>query len=140
MTTRLYHDDAYLTQFKARTVKQFHYKDWIAVVLDRTAFYPTSGGQPCDWGTLGARRVVDVLEREDVTVLHLLEAPLNDPPAEVSCEVDWDRRFDHMQQHTGQHILSQAFLQIAEAETVSFHLGIESSTIDLAGPRGLFSG
>ena len=138
MTKRLFYDDAYLTRFKARVIEQIPYQDQFAVVLDQTAFYPTSGGQPFDQGVLGEAEVVDVLVREsDDTVLHLLEAPLADRPAQVVGEIDWDRRFDHMQQHTGQHILSQAFLQVAQAETVSFHLGTESATIDLSGPRQL---
>jgi alanyl-tRNA synthetase len=136
MTKRLYYDDAYLTQFKAHVIEQGPYEDRFAVVLDQTAFYPTSGGQPFDQGVLDDAKVVDVLvdEKED-RVLHVLETPLSSTSAEVLGVIDWERRFDHMQQHTGQHILSQAFVEIAEAETVSFHLGIESATIDLAGAR-----
>jgi alanyl-tRNA synthetase len=136
MTKRLYYDDAYLTQFKARVIEQSPYKDRFAVVLDQTAFYPTSGGQPFDQGVLDGVKVVDVLvdENED-RVLHVLTAPVAEPPAEVLGEIDWDRRFDHMQQHTGQHILSQAFIEVAQAETVSFHLGADSATIDVAGAR-----
>jgi alanyl-tRNA synthetase len=136
MTKRLYYDDAYLTQFKARVIEQSPYKDRFAVVLDQTAFYPTSGGQPFDQGMLDGVNVVDVLvdENED-RVLHVLTAPVAEPPAEVLGEIDWDRRFDHMQQHTGQHILSQAFIEVAQAETVSFHLGADSATIDVAGAR-----
>lgn len=138
MTKRLYYDDAYLTQFQANVLEKFSYKEQFAVVLDQTAFYPTSGGQPFDRGTLNGVEVVDVVVRENGnTVLHILQAPLNDRRAKVLGEVDWDRRFDHMQQHTGQHILSQAFIQVARAETVSFHLGAESATIDLAGLRHL---
>ncbi len=138
MTERLYYSDAYLARFRARVVEQFPYQDLFAAVLDRTAFYPTSGGQPFDRGVLDGREVVDVLVREeDDAVLHLLETPQANLPAEVIGEIDWDRRFDHMQHHTGQHILSQAFLQIAQAGTVSFHLGAESATIDLASPRQL---
>jgi alanyl-tRNA synthetase len=89
---------------------------------------------------LAGVEVVDVLMRENGdTVLHLLDAPFTGQPAEIVGEIDWDRRFDHMQQHTGQHILSQAFIQIACAQTVSFHLGAESVTIDLIGPRPLSS-
>jgi alanyl-tRNA synthetase len=135
MTERLYYDDAYLTRFTARVVEGFAFQDRFAAVLDRTAFYPTSGGQPFDRGILGGVQVVDVLVREsDDAVLHLLDAPLADQLAEIVGEIDWERRFDHMQQHTGQHILSQAFLQVAQAQTVAFHLGSESATVDLAGP------
>jgi alanyl-tRNA synthetase len=131
MTIRLYYDDAYLARFTARVIEQYSRQDKWAVVLDRTAFYPTSGGQPFDRGILGGQPVLDVLLREtDGEVLHLLESELE--PGEVGGEIDWERRFDHMQQHTGQHILSQAFMQVAQAETVSFHLSAESSTIDLA--------
>jgi len=138
MTKRLYYDDAYVTHFAARLVEQIPYGDRFAVVLDQTAFYPTSGGQPFDLGILGGGKVVDVLVRErDDAVLHLLAAPLTGQLDEIFGEIDWDRRFDHMQQHTGQHVLSQAFLQVAQAETVSFHLGTESSTIDLICPRQL---
>lgn len=138
MTKRLYYDDAYQTRFEARVVEQIPHKRRFALVLDQTAFYPTSGGQPFDQGTLGGVNVVDVLVRgNDETVLHILEAPLAEQPAEIIGEIDWDRRFDHMQQHTGQHIVSQAFLQVAQAETVSFHLGAESATIDLEAPRQL---
>ncbi len=134
MTERLYYDDAYLTRFTARVVEGFAFQDWFAVVLDRTAFYPTSGGQPFDRGILGGVQVVDVLVRDsDDAVLHLLDAPLADELTEIVGEIDWERRFDHMQQHTGQHILSQAFLQVAQAQTVAFHLGSESATVDLAG-------
>jgi alanyl-tRNA synthetase len=137
MTERLYYDDAYLTRFEARVVEQFTYKDRFTVVLDRTTFYPTSGGQPFDRGVLGGVEVVDVLVREtDGAILHLLNAALSDQP-EILGEIDWERRFDHMQQHTGQHILSQVFVQIAQAETVGFHLGTKSATIDLAGSRQL---
>jgi alanyl-tRNA synthetase len=140
MTRRLYYDDAYLTRFKGHVLEQFSFDDKFGVVLDQTAFYPTSGGQPFDCGILGGVKVVDVVVREsDDAVLHILEAPLNDQPAAVLGEIDWGRRFDHMQQHTGQHILSQAFLHVAQAETVSFHLGAQSATIDLSGPRHLSS-
>ncbi len=135
MTKRLYYDDAYLARFTARVVEQYSHQDKWAVVLDRTAFYPTSGGQPFDRGTLGGQQILDVLLQEpDGEVLHLLEFGLKS--SEVNGEIDWERRFDHMQQHTGQHILSQAFIKIAQAETVSFHLGIESATIDLTPPAG----
>jgi alanyl-tRNA synthetase len=142
MTTRLYYDDPYLTRFTAHVVEQFSYQDRFALVLDRTAFYPTSGGQPFDQGVLDGIAVVDVLVREsDGAVLHLLKTPrpgeTGEVSGEVSGEIDWGRRFDHMQQHTGQHILSQAFMQAAQAETVSFHLSAASATIDLDGPRQL---
>jgi alanyl-tRNA synthetase len=109
-----------------------------AVILDRSAFYPDSGGQPADRGTLNHVQVIDVIVREaDGEVLHVLSAPIETD--RVSGSIDLSRRFDFMQQHTGQHILSQAFIQVAEAETVSFHLSdvttdpltIDLNTIDL---------
>jgi alanyl-tRNA synthetase len=100
-----------------------------AVTLDRTCFYPASGGQPADTGALNGARVVDV-QTQGGAILHILEGELAEGAARG--EIDWARRFDHMQQHTGQHILSQAFLRAAEAETVSFHLSPDSVTIDLA--------
>jgi alanyl-tRNA synthetase len=104
------------------------------VILDRTAFYPTSGGQPSDRGHLSGVPVLGAEVREpDGAVVHILAAPL--PDDEVTGEIDWPRRFDHMQQHTGQHLLSAACEQLLDADTVSFHLGAEVSTIDLNVPR-----
>jgi alanyl-tRNA synthetase len=104
------------------------------VILDRTAFYPTSGGQPFDRGTLCDVEVTGVEVREsDGAVVHVLGDEL--ATDQVVGEVDWDRRFDHMQQHTGQHILSAACEQLLDADTVSFHLGTEICTIDLAVAR-----
>jgi alanyl-tRNA synthetase len=130
MTRRLYYDDAYTTAFTARVTGRLTVDDHPAAVLDCTYFYPASGGQPADGGTIAGVEVVDVLPRkEDGAVLHLLAADV--PGDRVECCVDWERRFDHMQHHTGQHILTRAFIQIAGADTVGFHLGEESVTIDL---------
>ena len=130
MTERLYYSDAYRTTFDARVVERLTLAGSPAVVLDRTAFYPTSGGQPHDTGTLNGVAVVEVVEREvDHAVIHRLGAPVTGD--DVHGAVDWPRRFDHMQQHTGQHILSQACVQTADADTVSFHLSGDYSTIDL---------
>ncbi len=133
MTDRLYYNDAYLRTFDASVQRV----DGDAVILDRTAFYPTSGGQPFDTGTLGGARVVDVIDLEDGTIAHVLDvrADLGRPLTvgqSVHGEIDWARRFDHMQQHSGQHVLSAAFDRTFEVRTVSFHLGGEASTIDLA--------
>jgi len=130
MTERLYYHDPYVTTFEAYVVKHIRADDRLAVVLDRTFFYPTSGGQPCDKGTINGVQVEDVSIREqDGAVLHLLADEIwND---QVHAEIDWPRRFDHMQQHTGQHILSAAFIKVAQAETIGFHLGAEVTTIDL---------
>jgi alanyl-tRNA synthetase len=138
MTTRLYYHDAYLTSFTAHVLELGIYEGRTSVVLDQTGFYPTSGGQPFDKGFLAGEPVMDVVLREgDDAVLHILEGPWVDKPREVIGEIDWQRRFDHMQQHTGQHILSQAFIQVADAATVAFHLGTESATVDLEGGHRL---
>jgi len=129
MTERLYYTDSYLTEFQARVTDAS--PDRMRIYLDRTAFYPTSGGQPFDLGTLGGIPVTEIADDDD-RIAHLLSAPLIGN--EVSCEIDWDRRFDHMQQHTGQHLLSSVFIEVIGAPTVSFHLGAESATIDLGCP------
>ena len=131
MTTRLYYTDSMLRSFDATVVSCDRRADRIEVVLDRTTFYPTSGGQPFDTGTLGPARVLDVVDREDGEIAHIVSEPLA-IGQRVAGEVDWPRRFDHMQQHTGQHILSAAFDRVFGVRTVSFHLGSETSTIDLA--------
>ena len=114
--------------FEARVIECVAADGGFDVVLDRTAFYATSGGQPHDTGTLGSQPVRDVVD-EDGVLRHRVTARLD---GAVSGEIEWSRRFDHMQQHTGQHILSQAFIQVAVAETVSFHLGTDRVTIDLS--------
>ncbi|MGD1996588.1 MAG: DHHA1 domain-containing protein [Anaerolineae bacterium] len=127
---RLYYADPYLTQFEARVVERLRWEDLPAVVLDRTAFYPASGGQPSDQGSLCDVPVVDVdLRDSDGAVIHLLGEDLAGD--RVTGVVDWDRRFDHMQQHTGQHLLSAACERLLDADTISFHLGSEACTIDL---------
>jgi len=109
MTERLYYSDPYLKEFTARVVR----KTAQGVVLDRTAFFPTGGGQPCDLGTLNGVEVTDVIEvGEDV--VHAVAQPLE---GELRGVIDWERRRDHMQQHHGQHLLSEAFLQVARAQT-----------------------
>ena len=138
MTTRLYYDDPYLAAFDATVVAVEPRDDRLMVALDRTAFYPTSGGQPFDTGTLGGLRVVDVVDGDDGAVAHVLSqepgAGSQGPRAgeRVHGTIDWPRRFDHMQQHTGQHVLSAAFERLFRVRTVSFRLGADASTIDLA--------
>jgi len=131
MTERLYYADSSLISFDATVVSSEPDGDRAIVVLDRTAFYPSSGGQPFDTGALGGARVVDVVDREDGTIAHVLDRGLA-PGASVRGDIDWPRRLDHMQQHTGQHVLSAAFDRLHGVRTVSFHLGAETSTIDLA--------
>lgn len=132
MTERLYYSDPYVAEFEATVVAITpHASGQTAVTLDRTAFYPTSGGQPFDVGSLDAVRVVDVIEADDGEILHVLEGRLTEG-SRVAGRIDWARRFDHMQQHTGQHILSAAFDHLLNTRTESFHLGAESATIDLS--------
>ena len=105
-----------------------------ALVLDRTVFYPEGGGQPCDLGTIGGVSVADVQERAG-EILHVLTEPLPEGPGLVFCRIDGERRRDHMEQHTGQHLLSSTVLRLAGGPTVSFHLGQEYSTIDVDLPE-----
>ena len=130
MTERLYHTDAFLTEFDATVSGVGQHENRVAVSLDRTAFYPTSGGQPHDTGQLSGIPVLDVVEREDGSILHVVDGQLA-PGQAVRGVVDWARRFDHMQQHTGQHILSAAFDRLWKARTVGFHLGAVVSSLDL---------
>jgi alanyl-tRNA synthetase len=126
MTERLYYRDCYLREFSARVVDTA--ENGRRVYLDRTAFYPTSGGQPFDAGSLGGVPVRDVIDEED-RIAHVMEAPV--PVGEVQGLVDWERRYDHMQQHTGQHLLSAVLEELFKIRTVSFHLGSDVSTIDV---------
>jgi alanyl-tRNA synthetase len=137
-TRRLFHEDARLCEFEAEVLEVRPADgDGLLVRLDATAFYATSGGQPHDTGRLAGWPVVDVAAADDDALWHRLARPPagNPTPAvgdRVTGILDWARRFDHMQQHTGQHVLSQAFVETARAETVSFHLGQDSVTIDLS--------
>ena len=129
MTERIYYTEPSCRSFEA-TVSRFVERDGRpAVVLNRTAFYPTSGGQPFDTGHLGSADVVETIDDGD-DIVHVVSAPIA-ADAPVRGEIDWTRRFDHMQQHTGQHVLSAAFDRIFENRTTSFHMGVETSTIDL---------
>jgi len=128
VTERIYYTDSYATEFRAAVVDAT--PDHLGIYLDRTAFYPTSGGQPHELGTINGIEISEVMDEADGRVAHLLSAPLE--ASDVECRIDWARRFDHMQQHTGQHLLSAVLLELFGAQTVSFHLGAESSTIDIA--------
>jgi alanyl-tRNA synthetase len=131
MTERLYYTDSYLRDFPAHIVAAS--ADGTTIYLDRTAFYPTSGGQPYDIGSIAGIPVVDVVDEEQ-RIAHRLAAPVEHAvDRDVQCEVDWGRRFDHMQQHSGQHLLSAVFEELFGLKTVSFHLSAESSTIDVEG-------
>lgn len=129
-TKRLYYDDPRCRAFDAVVTRAFEHGGRAAVVLDRTAFYPTSGGQPFDTGRLSGVDVVDTIDLGD-EVAHVLAGPIGEG-ASVRGEIDWARRSDHMQQHTGQHILSAAFERLFGNPTVGFHMGADASTIDLA--------
>jgi alanyl-tRNA synthetase len=127
MTQRLYYNDSYLAEFTAKVVAV----EGERVYLDRTAFYPTSGGQPHDLGELSGAKVVNVVDEEH-RIAHLLNAPSAlTPGAEVACRIEWVRRFDFMQQHTGQHLLSAIFEELFGHKTVSVHFGDAYSTLDL---------
>ncbi|MGE3277437.1 MAG: DHHA1 domain-containing protein [Vicinamibacterales bacterium] len=130
MTTRLYYTEPYLADFDAVVTSCTAADGGWLVQLDQTAFYPTSGGQPFDTGQLGEAVVLDVQDADDGAVVHRVDRAL-EPGATVRGRIDWRRRFDHMQQHTGQHVLSAAFDGLVGARTESFHLGATSSTIDL---------
>ncbi len=129
MTERLYYTDPYLTEFDAEVLRVEVHEGRPAAVLDRTAFYPTSGGQPFDTGRLNTAAIIDVVDGDDGVIRHVFEGSIE--PGPVRGTIDWSRRFEHMQQHTGQHLLSAAFERVAGARTESFHLGTIESTIDL---------
>jgi alanyl-tRNA synthetase len=130
MTDRLYYHDARLCTFTAKVLEA--QDDGRRVYLDRTAFYPTSGGQPHDHGTLGGVPVIDVMDEEDRVAHVLAQAVPATVESMVEGRVDWVRRFDHMQQHTGQHLLSAVIEDLYGMPTLSFHLGQEISTIDIS--------
>ncbi len=131
MTERLYYHDSFLREFDAQVLACEPEGERWKILLDRTAFYPTSGGQPHDLGKLGGAPVIEVADAEE-KVVHYTSAAVAVGP--VHAEIDWGRRIDHMQQHTGQHLLSAAFIELFNFPTVSFHLGREVSTIDLNAP------
>ena len=129
MTAKLFYQDPYITTFIAQKLMQSTDDVGQYIVLDQTAFYPTGGGQPHDTGTLNGVNVIDVIEI-DGEIRHYVDTTLPESE-EVRGKIDWERRYDHMQQHAGQHILSAAFEDQVGYQTVSFHLGQEICTIDL---------
>src|SRR3954454_3985735 len=132
VTERLYYCDSHLIEFGAGVVDVTdRVSGWTAVVLDRTAFYPTGGGQPSDTGTLNGARVVECIDDGDKGVLHVVQGMMPARGAVVKGRVDWSRRLDHMQQHTGQHILSQAFVNLFNAQTKSFRVLEDACEIDV---------
>jgi alanyl-tRNA synthetase len=132
-TARLYYEDSRLLEFDARVIGLSELDDGqIAVTLDRTAFYPTGGGQPTDTGTLGDARVVDCIDVESDGVLHVIQGPAPEIGDAIHGKIDWLRRLDHLQQHTGQHILSASFVQLFDAPTLSFRMLDQECEIDVA--------
>jgi alanyl-tRNA synthetase len=140
-TRRLYYDDAFQDNFTAEVLSCKPLADPLAgqdatcwgVLLDQTHLYPASGGQPNDLGKLGEANVLDVRDLENDDILHVVDRPV--PAGRIDGCIDWPRRFDHMQQHTGQHLLSAVFQERFGLPTVSFHLGESACTIDLRGPQ-----
>lgn len=129
MTKKLYYDSAYIREWETRITRKVEREEGTYIVLEETAFYPHGGGQPCDLGWIDAIPVLDVV-LEEGEILHKVE---RFPEKEaVNCRLDWDRRFDHMQHHSGQHLLSAMCLEVCQAETLSFHLGQDYATIDVA--------
>ncbi len=127
-TARLYYDDPYLINFTARIIQTLPIGEKYGLVLDRTAFYPESGGQPSDTGHIGGIPVLHVTE-ENGQIRHMVERlPCG---TAVECSIDWQRRLDHMQQHTGQHIVSACFASLYNGDTDSFHLGRDSVSIEI---------
>ena len=135
MTNRLYYDNAYLTEFDARVLDCRPNGEHYDVLLDESAFYPTSGGQPYDTGVLGDARVLDV-NVDEGNVWHTLSHPL--PVGEtVHGQIDWPRRFDHMQQHAGDHMIASALHRLMGGVTIGLHISDDVSTIDVAMPEGM---
>ena len=135
LTEHLYYHDSFLYNFEARVLESVELEGRTAVVLDRTAFYPTSGGQVHDTGKLVLEdaaeiAVTEVAEDEEGKIFHFISAPVVEQQS-IRGLIDSARRRDHMQQHSGQHVLSAAFIRLFDAPTVSFHMGTESCTIDL---------
>ena len=135
MTERLYYDNAYLTQFDALVLECRPNGEKFDVMLDRSAFYPTSGGQPFDTGKLGNADVIDV-NVTDGEVWHTVTAPLAVGES-VHGSIDWARRFDHMQQHAADHMIAGALHRLMGGVTIGLHVSDEISTIDVAMPEGV---
>ena len=131
-TKKLYYEDSHLKEFTATVTGCEAVKGGFAVTLDATAFYPTGGGQECDLGTLGGANVLDVKERGE-EIIHLCDAPL-EVGTVVAGRIDWERRFDHMQQHSGEHLVMGQIYKKFGYHNIGFHMGEHLVTIDLDGP------
>jgi len=127
-TEKLYYADAFLKEFTANVLECTDWKGKPALVLNRTAFYPEGGGQPADHGTINGVSVLDVHEKDGV-VFHIVEKPVENVE-NVLCRIDWNRRFDHMQQHSGEHIISGILCEMFHCDNVGFHMGADTVTID----------
>jgi alanyl-tRNA synthetase len=127
-TKKLYFDDPYQVEFNSKVLKKISRHDKPAVILEQTCFYPESGGQPADKGSINGIEVTDVIE-EDGNIIHLLDRKVESDV--IQGKLDWEIRFDHMQQHAGQHVLSQSFYELTRGETLSFHMGEENSTVEI---------
>ncbi len=127
-TEKLYYADAFLKEFTANVLECADWKGKPALVLDRTAFYPEGGGQPADHGTINGVAVLDVHEKDGV-VFHIVEKPVENVENAL-CRIDWKRRFDHMQQHSGEHIISGILCEMFHCDNVGFHMGADTVTID----------
>ena len=127
-TIKLYYEDVFARQFDAAVTSCERGKNGWAVVLDRTAFYPEGGGQPADHGTLGGVNVLDVHEKNGV-ITHTCDGPLTVGET-VRGAIDWARRFDHMQQHSGEHIVSGMLCSAYHCDNTGFHLGADTVIID----------
>lgn len=131
MTEKWYETKPYTTAWSTDITSIKEQEDHVLVTLRETAFYPEGGGQPSDYGTINGMNVLDVFEQDDEVYHKLQQAP---DQKEANCQIDWARRLDHMQHHTGQHLLSAVCIELYDAHTVSFHLGTDTVTIDLAVP------
>jgi alanyl-tRNA synthetase len=128
MNKRIYFDDPYQVEFESKIIDRVKHKNRTALVLEQTCFYPESGGQPADKGTLNGVELIDVREDEG-RILHIVDKEVAE--TNVKGKVDWKTRFDYMQQHAGQHILSQSFWELMQGKTRSFHLGQDVSTLEI---------
>jgi alanyl-tRNA synthetase len=127
-TKKLYFDDPYQIEFNSKVLRKFSHKNQPALILEQTCFYPESGGQPSDKGSINGIEVTAVIEEEG-NIIHILDREAESD--EIHGKVDWETRFDHMQQHAGQHVLSQSFYERTNGETLSFHMGEEYSTVEI---------
>jgi alanyl-tRNA synthetase len=127
-TKRLYLESPYKVEFEAQVLEKMTWEQKPALILDQTCFYPESGGQPCDKGIINEVEVLKVLE-DETRIIHLLAEDISS--GKITGKIEWQTRFDHMQQHSGQHILSQSFHELLGAETLSFHLGEAISSVEM---------